>query len=81
MITRDSLVWIVAALGALVTYLVNADTPPTEWHYAQWLQFGSFVLAWVAGKLSSSVLAGATTDPAKTVSSLGGLLRLTKEDS
>ena len=81
MITRDSWVWIVAALGALVTYLVNAETPPTEWAYPQWLQFASFVLAWIAGKLTSSPLAGDTTALHKTTSVFGELLKLTKEDS
>lgn len=80
MITRDSWVWIVAALGALVGYLVTAQTPPTEWGYMEWLQFVSFGLAWAAGKLTGSPLAGDTTSAAKTTTSLGGLLRMTKEE-
>lgn len=79
MITRDSWLWIVAALGALVTYLVTAEKPPTEWDYMGWLQFAAFALAWVSGKLMGSPLAGDTTSAYKTTTSLGGLIRLTKE--
>lgn len=58
MVTRDSLVLWIAAGGALVLYLQSASAPPTSWSYSEWLQFAAFVLAWAAGKLQTSPLAG-----------------------
>lgn len=62
MINRDSAVlWL--GLGiALVGYLTTAARPPVEWSYMEWLQFVSFLLAWVAGKLSTSPLKGENDD-------------------
>lgn len=55
--TRDSwLLWL-GAIGALITFLTNAKVP-TEWAYGDWLQFASFVFAWIMGKLSTSPLKG-----------------------
>jgi hypothetical protein len=56
--TRDSrLLWLGLAI-AVVGYLLTASGPPTHWTYMQWLQFASFMLAWVSGKLATSPLAG-----------------------
>jgi hypothetical protein len=57
MVTRDSYVWWLTLVAAIVGYLITAEKPPTEWSYLQWLQAASFVLAWLAGKLSTSPLA------------------------
>lgn len=56
--TRDSVVWTLAILGALVTYLLSAGAPPTEWTYQQWLQFVAAAIATVSGKLATSPLKG-----------------------
>jgi hypothetical protein len=56
--TRDSLGLWLAAVAALVGYLVTAGDPPTQWTYQQWLQAVAFVAAWGVGKLQSSPLPG-----------------------
>ena len=56
--SRDSIVWTLAILGALVTYLLSVGTPPTDWNYQQWLQFVAAVVATVSGKLATSPLRG-----------------------
>jgi len=56
--TRDSLVLWLAAIGALVGYLVADGRVPTEWGYADWLKFVAFVIAWGSGKLATSPLRG-----------------------
>lgn len=58
MITRDSLVLWLGLGVALVGYLITAAKPPVAWSYMEWLQFASFLLAWVAGKLATSPLKG-----------------------
>lgn len=55
---RDSLVWTLAIFGALITYLISVDVPPTEWNYKQWLQFASAAVATISGKLATSPLKG-----------------------
>lgn len=55
---RNSLGLWLAAVAALVGYLVTAGDPPTQWSYQQWLQAISFVAAWGVGKLQSSPLPG-----------------------
>lgn len=55
-LTRDSSFWWVAILGALFTYLIGKQIPPTEWAYQDWIQFGAAVVATVSGKLSHSGL-------------------------
>lgn len=55
---RDSALWYLAALGAVVGYLITAQKPPTEWSYMEWLNAASFVLAWAIGKLQTSPLPG-----------------------
>jgi hypothetical protein len=65
-ITRDSVVLTVAALGALVTYLSNANSEPTKWGYNEWLQFVAFVVAWLSGKLATSPLPGQSVDRTTT---------------
>ena len=56
-ITRDSAILYVGAAVALVGYLSQAKIP-TEWHYGDVLQFASFALAYVMGKLGTSPLKG-----------------------
>jgi len=55
--TRDSLVWLLAIIGALVTYLINTP-PPWEWTYNQWLAFAAFAVSTAAGWLKTSPLPG-----------------------
>jgi hypothetical protein len=55
---RDSIVWWLAIVGALIAYLVSAGKPPTVWDYSQWLQFAAAVVATVSGKLANSPLKG-----------------------
>ena len=57
-VTRDSLgLWLVAA-GALVGYLLADGRPPTEWAYADWLNFAVATIAWGTGKPQWSPLRG-----------------------
>lgn len=55
-LTRDSIVWWLAILGAVVTYLIGAGKPPTEWAYGDWLQAVAFLVATISGKLATSPL-------------------------
>ena len=71
MITRDSVVWTVAALTAWVGYLVASERPLFEWGYREWLQAATFGLAWLSGKLASSKLAGANDPLSRTKTVLG----------
>jgi hypothetical protein len=57
-LNRDSFVWWLAIAGALVTYLVSKETPPTAWGYMDWLQFASAAVATASAKLATSPLAG-----------------------
>ena len=55
-LTRDGLgVWL-AALAALVAYLLADGRPPTLWDYRDWLKFVAAAVGWLAGKLGSSPL-------------------------
>ena len=76
MLTRDSIVWTLGLVAAIIGYLVTSATPPTQWTYMQWLQAVAFILAWVMGRLSSSPLAGDNTPHKESYTALGGLVRL-----
>jgi hypothetical protein len=53
-VTRDgALLWLLT-IAALAGYLTSVGTPPTEWTYAQWLQFAAAAAAWGIGKLQAS---------------------------
>lgn len=56
MFTRDSIVWWLAIIGAIVTYLIGSGKPPTDWNYGEWLQAVAFIIATVSGKLATSPL-------------------------
>ena len=56
-VTRDSAILYVGGALALVGYLSQAKAP-TEWAYGDVLQFASFVLAYIMGKLGTSPLKG-----------------------
>ena len=58
---RDSVLWVLGIAAAVLTYL-GAAPSPVEWSYAEWIQAAAFCVATIAGKLSSSPLAG-KTDP------------------
>jgi hypothetical protein len=57
-LTRESAALWLAAIGALFAYLLADGRPPTEWSYADWLKFGSALVAWGVGKLQHSPLKG-----------------------
>jgi len=52
---RDSWLWFLGIVAAVLTYLAAAP-PPTTWTYPEWVQAAAFVVATIAGKLSSSPL-------------------------
>ena len=54
-LTRDSLIWPVAALGAMLAYLAAAEPIPT-WGYYDWIQFIAAGVAMVSGYLNKSPL-------------------------
>lgn len=60
MLNRDSIIWYLVVFGAILTYLQQVPSP-AEWAYADWIKAASFVVATIAGKLSSSPLPGART--------------------
>lgn len=76
MLTRDSVVWVLLFVGLLLSHLITAQAPPTQWSYMQWLQFLSTFLAGVVGWLSSSPLAGANTPRRESYDALAGLIRV-----
>ena len=55
--TRDSKIWTLMTLGAILGYLSTTENPMT-WDYAQWIQAGLFIVAWATGKLANSPLKG-----------------------
>ena len=57
-LTRDSWLWTLSILSAVVVYLSNAATP-VDWNYNDWLKAASFVVATISGKLATSPLKGA----------------------
>lgn len=57
MLTRDSVVWWLLIVGAVLTYLSQAPDPRT-WSYQQTVQALSAVVAIIAGKLATSPLPG-----------------------
>jgi len=55
--TRDSWIWFLAIVGAVVTYLLN-QAPPWDWTYNQWLAAAAFGVGTAAGWLKTSPLPG-----------------------
>ena len=56
-LTRDSWIWTLSIIAALLTYL-GAAPPPTQWDYLQWIKFAALVVATVSAKLATSPLRG-----------------------
>lgn len=56
LLARDSWTWWLVILGAMLAYMANKP-PVTQWLYADWLEAVAFLVATVAGKLSTSPLA------------------------
>ena len=56
LLARDSWTWWLIVLGAMLTYMTN-KAPVTAWQYNDWLEAAAFLVATVAGKLSTSPLA------------------------
>ena len=57
MITRDSWLFTLAILSAVIVYLSNAPNP-VDWNYNDWLKAASFAVATISGKLATSPLKG-----------------------
>lgn len=55
-LTRDSLIWWIAAAGAALGYLATAQNPPNLWTYKEWIQAGLAGVGWLSGYLKSSPL-------------------------
>lgn len=58
MLNRDSAMWTLAVVAALLTYL-SASQPPTMWSYYDWIRAVSAVVGIISAKLSTSPLPGA----------------------
>ena len=55
-LTRDSaLLWVLAA-AAVFAHLKQVGVPPTQWDYQQWMETGTFLAAWLIGKMQTSDL-------------------------
>lgn len=52
--TRDSALWALAALSAVVGYLMADGRNPAEWAYGDWLKAVAAAALWLTGKLSTS---------------------------
>ena len=55
--TRDSVVWWIGIVGAVLTYLLASDPMPM-WDYYGWLKAAAFAVATISGKLATSPLKG-----------------------
>lgn len=66
--TRDSVVWWLAVLGAIMTYLI-ASPPPVDWTYHDWLRSLAMVVSTLAGKLATSPLPHSIEGSAKVTKS------------
>ncbi len=53
---RDSRAWLSMMAIGLVGYLLAKEIPPTQWGYADWLQFASAALMAFSGTAKSSPL-------------------------
>lgn len=53
--TRDSMLWTLALLASILTYLAAAP-PPTQWTYPEWVQAAAFLVATLSAKLATSPL-------------------------
>lgn len=54
--TRDSIVWWLGIVGAIVLFLIADGRPPTDWSYIDWLKFIAGAIGTISGKLASSPL-------------------------
>jgi len=59
--TRDSMVWWLLMIGAVVGYLATVPVP-SSWSYEQWMNAVLVIIGIVAGKLATSPLAGTPKD-------------------
>ena len=57
MIRESKLFWLLLAV-AIIAYLKTVATPPNHWGYTDWLNAGTFLGAWLIGKMQSSPLSG-----------------------
>ena len=62
MASRDSWLWTLGIVAAVLTYL-GAAPAPFDWGWAEWVQFAAFVVATVSGKLATSPLRGQPCSP------------------
>lgn len=56
--TRDSMIWWVLMIGAVLGYVATLPAP-TTWSYEQWMNAAVVIVGIIAGKLATSPLAGA----------------------
>src|SRR3990172_195391 len=56
-LTRDSALWTVLIIGAVLAYL-GTMPPPTQWTYTQWVQSLSALVAAIAGGPRNAWLPG-----------------------
>jgi hypothetical protein len=56
--TRDSIALYLAAVAALLAYLITDGRSPAEWAYMDWLKFLAAAAGYGIGKLQSSPLPG-----------------------
>jgi len=80
MLTRDSWIWFITFIGLLLSHLITAEAPPTQWSYMEWLKFLATFLAGVVGWLSSSPLAGKNTLRRDSYDALAGLIRVKEKE-
>lgn len=57
-LTRDSHLWWLTLVAAVLSYLAADGRPPTDWTYTDWLKAGVAVSGWAIGKMQTSPLAG-----------------------
>lgn len=56
-VTRDSMIWWLGIIAAVLAYL-SASESPAVWAYTDWVQAAAFVVATISGKLATSPLRG-----------------------
>lgn len=56
--TRDSKLFYLLLLAAIVGYLKTVPTAPNVWSYQEWLNALIFLSAWLIGKMQHSPLPG-----------------------
>lgn len=74
-LSRDSLLWTLLIVGAIVGYLASMP-PPTDWTWSQWMASVAAIIGIIAGKLATSPLAGEHDGAKVNVSKIAPLVVL-----